>query len=221
MGYLSNTVIEIDAILTSKGKELLSKGAEEFNITQFALADDEVDYRLWNPDHNLGSDYFGEMIENMPLVEATPNENQIMKYKLVSLNPAGSSTSTVLIPRVDAGYTEIVISSNQSVIITPTTVNSTETANNDNFGYSATLDNPNIATLTIDQPAPSNRNANSVSPELGASVTINGLSFKLNGKSLSSTGSGTLKIEGNETGGSVLINITVNPVSTTTGTSIL
>ena len=90
MGYLSNSgTITVDAILTKKGRELLAKGQGSFNITQFALSDDEVDYDLWNPQHGLGSDYFGIVIENMPVTEAVPDETQSMKYKLITL-PAGT-----------------------------------------------------------------------------------------------------------------------------------
>ena len=43
MGYLNNQVITVDAILTNKGRELLAKGDGSFKITQFALADDEIE----------------------------------------------------------------------------------------------------------------------------------------------------------------------------------
>jgi hypothetical protein len=90
MGYLSNNgTITVDAVLTKKGRELLAKGQGNFNITQFALSDDEIDYDLWNPQHGLGSDYFGVVIENMPITEAVPDETQSMKYKLITL-PAGT-----------------------------------------------------------------------------------------------------------------------------------
>lgn len=90
MGYLSNNgTITVDAILTKKGRELLAKGEGNFRITQFALADDEIDYDLWNPNHGGGSNYYGVVIENMPITEAVPDETQSMKYKLVSL-PKGT-----------------------------------------------------------------------------------------------------------------------------------
>ena len=53
MGYLDNSSVTVDAILTLKGRELLAKGGNAFNITQFAVGDDEVDYSLWNPDIRL------------------------------------------------------------------------------------------------------------------------------------------------------------------------
>ena len=85
MGFLNNTTVTVDAILTKKGRELLAQGTDSFNITKFALADDEVDYNLWDVTHPNGSDYYGNVIENMPLLEASPDETQVMKFKLLSL----------------------------------------------------------------------------------------------------------------------------------------
>ena len=85
MGFLNNTTITVDAILTKKGRELLAQGTEAFNITKFALSDDEIDYGLWDVTHPNGSDYYGKVIENMPLLEAFPDENHVMRYKLVTL----------------------------------------------------------------------------------------------------------------------------------------
>ena len=70
MGFLNNTSVTVDAILTKKGRELLARGQNEFQITQLALADDEVDYDLYNTEHPLGTAYYGASIENMPIVEA-------------------------------------------------------------------------------------------------------------------------------------------------------
>ena len=85
-----------------------------FRITQFALADDEIDYTLYNPNHPSGSAYYGEAIDNMPLLEAFPQENQMMKYKLITL-PRG----TAKMPILDLGYTAIVIKQGASLAITP------------------------------------------------------------------------------------------------------
>ena len=85
MGYLDNTSVTVDAILTKKGREYLASGRGNFEITQFALGDDEVDYTLWNTAHSLGSDYYGEIIENMPVLEAITDENFALRYKLLTL----------------------------------------------------------------------------------------------------------------------------------------
>ena len=42
MGYLSNTSVVIDAILTDTGRQLLALNNGTFQITQFSLVDDEI-----------------------------------------------------------------------------------------------------------------------------------------------------------------------------------
>lgn len=118
MGYLDNSIITVDAILTKKGRECLAKGDGSFKITQFALADDEIDYTLYNVNHPKGSAFYGEAIESMPLLEAFADETQNMKYKLVTL-PRGTSK----LPVLDLGYTSIVLKQGASLAITPQTLN--------------------------------------------------------------------------------------------------
>ena len=135
MGYLNNAVITVDEILTTKGRELLAKNDGSFRITQFALADDEIDYTLYNPTHPSGSAYYGEAIENMPLLEAFPDQMQIMKYKLTTL-PRG----TAKLPVIDLGYAAITLKQGAQLAITPQTLNylgNTQTF--ETSGYSATI----------------------------------------------------------------------------------
>ena len=135
MGFLNNQSLTIDAILTKKGRELLAKNDGSFRITQFSLADDEIDYTLYNPTHPSGSSFYGEAIENMPLLEAFPIETQIMKYKLATL-PRG----TAKLPVLDLGYSSISLQQGSSLSITPQTLN--YLGNNQTYetsGYSATI----------------------------------------------------------------------------------
>jgi hypothetical protein len=134
MGYLNNQVITIDAILTTKGRELLARNDGSFRITQFALADDEIDYTLYNPTHPSGSAYYGEAIENLPLLEAFPEETQIMKYKLVTL-PRG----TAKLPILDLGFSSITLKQGASIAVTPQTLNYTGGNNFEASGYSFTI----------------------------------------------------------------------------------
>ncbi len=135
MGYLDNSIVTVDAILTKKGRELLAKGDGSFKITQFALSDDEVDYTLYNPDHPLGSAYYGEAIESMPLLEAFPDETQIMKYKLTTL-PRG----TARLPILDLGYAAITLKQGAALAITPQTLNYLGAAQTfESSGYTATI----------------------------------------------------------------------------------
>ena len=134
MGYLNNSVVTVDAILTKKGRELLAKNDGSFRITQFALADDEIDYTLYNPTHPSGSAYYGQALENMPLLEAFPDETQIMKYKLATL-PRG----TAKMPILDLGYSAITIKQGASLAITPQTLNYLGGNQNEASGYTATI----------------------------------------------------------------------------------
>ena len=118
MGYLNNQIVTIDAILTKKGRELLARGDGSFRITQFALSDDEIDYTLYNPSHPSGSAFYGEAIENMPLLEAFPDETQILKYKLTTL-PRG----TAKMPIIDLGLTNVKLAQTAQLTITPQTLN--------------------------------------------------------------------------------------------------
>ena len=135
MGYLDNSIVTVDAILTKKGRELLARGDGSFKITQFALADDEIDYTLYNPQHPSGSALYGEAIENMPLLEAFPDETQIMKYKLTTL-PRGTSK----LPVLDIGYSSISLKQGASLALTPQTLNYLgATSIFETEGYTATI----------------------------------------------------------------------------------
>ena len=136
MGYLNNQIITVDAILTKKGRELLAKGDGSFDITQFALSDDEIDYTLYNPNHPSGSAFYGEAIENMPLLEAFPDEAQMMKYKLVSL-----ARGTAKLPILQGSGIGPLLKVPQlsSETITPETLNYLNGTNFEPSGYSFTI----------------------------------------------------------------------------------
>jgi len=135
MGYLNNAVITVDAILTNKGRELLARGDGSFKITQFALSDDEIDYTLYNPTHPSGSAFYGQALENMPLLEAFPETTQNLRYKLVTL-PRG----TAKMPVLDLGISQITLKQGASIVVTPQTLNYLG-ANQvfESSGYTATL----------------------------------------------------------------------------------
>ena len=135
MGYLNNTSVVVDAILTNTGRQLLAQNDGSFQITQFSLSDDEVDYTLYNPNQPSGSAFYGEAIENMPIIQAFPESNEIMKYKLITL-PRG----TAKLPVVNLGYNTIVIKQGASLSITPQTLNYLgATSTFEQSGYVATI----------------------------------------------------------------------------------
>jgi len=135
MSYLSSTSVVVDAILTKKGRELLARNNGSFQITQFSLSDDEIDYTLYNPNHPSGSAFYGEAIEAMPILQAYPNDQEIMKYKLITL-PRG----TAKLPILDIGYQAIQLRQGASLSITPQTLNYLgATSTYEQSGYVATI----------------------------------------------------------------------------------
>ena len=204
MGYLDNSSITVDAILTKKGRELLSKGRDFFVISQFALADDEVDYELWNPAHPLGSDYYGVIIENMPIVEAVTDENYSLRYKLLTL-----PKNTIRIPIVSTNPAVINVQEGPAnvTVITCNTVNGTNT-----LGYTVTLLNSDAANIVGDGKGVANNTDVVGANEDRRSVSIStGTTFTLTPKILADNVNISTKliVVGNETGGRTEIDVTI------------
>ena len=85
MAFLDNSGdIILDAVLTDHGRKLLAQGDGSFEITQFALADDEIDYSLYEKNHTSGSAYYDIQILQTPVFEAFTNNSSSVKNKLVS-----------------------------------------------------------------------------------------------------------------------------------------
>ena len=207
MGFLNNTNVTVDAVLTKKGRELLAKGENQFNITKFALADDEVDYRLWDVTHPNGSDYYGTVIESMPLLEAFPDENHVMRYKLVTL-----PKSTQAMPILEVAQSSVTLSRLNSVsIINPSTQNGSD----DTLGYTFILHNQSMARLRVRAGAQTSATGTTVpffldEDDLPNSTSVVGKSVEIRPKRLTRTQTTQLTIVGNETAATTTINITVN-----------
>jgi hypothetical protein len=208
MGYLDNSSITVDAILTKKGRELLAKGRDYFVISQFALADDEVDYELWNPAHPSGTDYYGIIIENMPIVEAVTDENYSLRYKLLTL-----PKNTIRIPVIQTNPSTVTLEEGgRRQIVTIETKN----GGNDSLGYTVTLLNSDAATIIGDGGGIANNEDVVGANEDRRSVTIStNKTFEIISKVLADNTDINTKISvtGNETGGhsEITLNITNNP----------
>ncbi len=215
MAYLDNTVVTIDAVLTRKGRELLARNDGSFKITQFALADDEIDYTLYNPSHPSGSAFYGEAIEKMPLLEAFPDENQVMKYKLVTL-PRGTSK----LPVVNIGYNLITLKQGASLVITPQTLNYLGANNTyEPSGYVVTVgDSRLLSTFTGIGIDTTNLSTSDVQSTAGTQIskTVIGTSFTLVGTTIDTLfGSNltslttTITVMGRDSGARITIPLTV------------
>ena len=216
MGYLNNTVVTVDAILTDTGRQLLAQQNGQFRITQFALADDEIDYTLYNPSHPSGSAYYGQAIDNMPLLEAFPQSTQTMKYKLITL-PRG----TAKLPILDIGYSSISLTQGASLAIRPQTLNYLGGNTYETSGYAATISD--IRTMKtfegvgITDPAVTALNLTNQTTTLGTSVskTVIGTVINLTATTVNTLfGSNnflqaTLQIVGRDSGARITVPITV------------
>jgi len=217
MGYLDNTTVVVDAILTKKGREMLARGDGSFNITQFALSDDEIDYGLWNPNHPNGSAFAGEAIENMPVIEAFPDENQIMRNKLITL-PRG----TTKMPIITFGMAKITINVGGSNSYQPQTLNFQGlNALSENSGYKFTIaDRRLVSNMSARGGTASSSTTNSITrfiQSTGAvSQTVVGTSLSLtavNDTSLFGTATKlltTLYVEGLDSGARVSIPVEIS-----------
>ena len=223
MGYLNNAVITVDAILTTKGREAMASNDGSFQITQFALADDEIDYTLYNPSHPSGSAYYGEAIVNQPLLEAFPLESQIMKYKLTTL-PRG----TAKMPVLNLGYAAITLQQGAQLAITPQTLN--YLGNDQTFetsGYSATISDVRVLSsfegLGIQSAATTNANANATTTiGTNVSTTVTGTQINLRATTINtlfgtnSTLITTLTVIGLDSGARLTIPVTITKQSSLT-----
>ena len=115
MAFLDRSSLIVDAVLTNKGRERLSSNS--FDITKFALGDDEVDYSLYNEANTNGPNYYGE---NMPILEATTRADTALKFKLITLPPG-----TVETPQVELGIPANVSMTGEdaTIFIQPSTLN--------------------------------------------------------------------------------------------------
>jgi hypothetical protein len=222
MAILNNNTVTIDAVLTAKGRELLARNDGSFQITQFSLADDEVDYTLYNPQHPSGSAFYGQAIEAMPLIEAFPDDTQIMIYKLVTL-PRG----TAQLPVISVGYNSVQLKQGSTLTITPQTLNylgatSTFEAN----GYAVTISDVRfLSTFSSTGVAGAETTATGVTQTLGSSLsqTLVGTSFTLTGTTINTLfGSNlnqittTITVLGRDSGARITIPLTVTKTNSNT-----
>jgi hypothetical protein len=206
MAYINNETITVDAVLTKKGRELLAAQGG-LNITSYALADDEIDYSLYQPNHPQGSAYYDLAIRNTPVFEAFTDETQVLKYKLVTL-PSGQTS----IPVISLGQSAIYVDKDYKgeIVIVP----STNPVYNTTLGYTAILSNKDVGTIIGEQLQTAT--TATIPTFIGdvssttAQVAL-GIRFRfVPNSALTTTTTTTLTVIGNESGGSMSIPVTVN-----------
>jgi len=214
MGFLDNTSITVDAILTKKGRELLARGQNEFKITKFALADDEVDYNLYDTAHPNGSNFYAAVIENMPLLEAFVDENQLMRYKLTTLPKETNKLPILELPSPSLTFNGAGITQ----AVTPNTRNAP------NETYTFTLFNADVANISLTGGGNVRKeqdfiNAGATTPvfmneaERKRSISVVGKSVRVISRSLTTLTNTNLSVTGNSSGAqfTVAISVKVDP----------
>ncbi len=209
MGFLNNTTVTVDAILTKKGRELLAQGTNAFQVTKFALADDEVDYRLWDVSHPNGSDYYGSVIESMPLLEAFPDENHVMRYKLVTLPKNTQKMPVINVSPASVTFDVSAGLGNQPSIVAANTQNATDSS------YTYILADRTVANMTVAS-AGGGSNTGATTPfylgedDAPNSKTLVAASVRIAVIAVQNAASTSLVIVGNDTGATTSITITNN-----------
>jgi hypothetical protein len=218
MAYLNNEYVTVDAVLTTKGRELLARNDGSFRITQFSLSDDEIDYTLYNPNHPSGSAYYGEAIEAMPLLQAFVDNTQDMKYQLVTL-PRGTAKLPVL---NIGGRASISLQQGATIVINPTTLNYLGTVESvEPLGYLATVSNQNLigsftgtgvntTALPSLTPTPTTSGAPLSISQIGTSFTLTATSLNDIFPSGTTIVTTTITFVGRNSGARVSIPFTVN-----------
>ena len=212
MAYIDNTTVTVDAVLTKKGRELLAKNGN-LNITSFALADDELDYTLYQPNHPNGSAFYDLALRNTPVFEPFTDETQVMKYKLVTLNQGVTA-----IPVISIAQDKIAVTRDFTgdIIISP----STNPAYNLTAGYTAILGNKNVGTLVVEESNSVNAVSNTIPTFAGdintaSSQVVVGKKFRfIPNAQLGRTTTTNLTIVGNESGGNISIEVTITVPTT-------
>ena len=92
MAFLDNSGdIILDAVLTDTGRKRLARGDGSFQISKFALGDDEINYELYqnanyvDGAHDSGSAYYDLEILQTPILEAFTNNASYMHSKLLNI----------------------------------------------------------------------------------------------------------------------------------------
>ena len=195
MGILDSSSITVDAILTTRGREMLSRGGD-LNIMKFALSDEEIDYTMYDIYHPAGTDSFGVLLENTPILEATPNRSKLNSY----LVDNSQESSEILISTLN--YPRAHWTTHGDTV--PVTVGSAEEEAED---YTFTVQNTNVVNLwrfyvSTDQPwqvVSSN------------TKTVVGRGIQWKPQSINSLATTTITVQGNVSGITKVVSITPVP----------
>jgi len=198
MGFLDNSSITVDAILTKIGRKRISDGS--FKVSKFSLSDEEIDYTLYDVTHPNGTDAYGTAIENMNLIEAVSNRTGFNSH-LVNQSISGAKIKLASLNYPD-------LENGDNVLLKP----STEGAPAEN--YSFIVDNTGIA--AFQNPSGAGTGIYSATVASAAQATLIAQSFA----NPSPTATTNVRVTGLTSGLSAVITLTVK-ASPTSGNDAL
>ena len=198
MGFLDNSSITVDAILTKIGRKRISDGS--FKVSKFSLSDEEIDYTLYDVTHPNGTDAYGTTIENMNLFEAVSNRTGFNSH-LVNQSISGAK-----IKLASLNYTDLEFGDN--VTLKPSTEGAPAEP------YSFVVDNTGIA--AFQNPSGAGTGIYSATVASAAQATLIAQSFA----NPSPTATTNVRVTGLTSGLSAVITLTVK-ASPTSGNDAL
>ena len=213
MGFLDNSSITVDAILTKIGRKRISDGS--FRVSKFSLSDEEIDYTLYDVTHPNGTDAYGTAIENINLLEAVSNRTGFNSHLVnASISGAKIKLASLNYPNLESGdnvtlkpSTEGAPAENYSFVVENTGIAAFQNPSGAGTGvYSATVASAAQATLIAQAFA-------NPSPTATTNVRVTGLTSGLSAVI-------TLTVKATPTSGNDALNPD-NNVDTTTDTTTL
>jgi len=160
MGFLDNSGdIILDAVLTDAGRERLARGDGSFNITKFALGDDEINYAIYNKNHASGSAYYDLEILQTPVLEAFTNNTSMMKSKLITISRTNILYLPVILRNSGVGVQKNTLNNIITILVDKTSLDDDNLATNnfiDGYIMSKNATNP----IILDQGIQSNEIGN-------------------------------------------------------------
>jgi hypothetical protein len=130
--------IILDVVLTDEGRRRLSMGDGSFSVAKFALADDEINYALF--DRNQSTALQDLSILQTPILEAFTNNESSMKNKLITLNNQSLRFLPILKINSIQKKTKTHLSGNFVVCVDQQTVDGRALNRTDYIGYDSDLE---------------------------------------------------------------------------------
>ena len=204
--------IIINAILTKAGRQKLASGVNAFNITKFAVSDDQVDYSIEGLQNILQ-----ESPETYPILEPVSNGDLMLKTKLYTDYNINSGTR--LLAFIDIPNLSQLITNNITAIAGGKVTYTPSTAGSATETYTITLDFSKGQPFSSIEYAGSQNNITVVPSEsMNVSlITINNVSFiTFVRKELTAPIYFKMSVTGIKTGATGTYTFKVNPSSSAT-----